>query len=186
LGIVVVEYDPNWPRFFESLKKPIADAVSDIVVSVAHVGSTAVPGLAAKPVIDMDVIVRARDIATAIARIQALGYEHLGDLGIPERDAFRAPSGARPHNLYVCPSGSQALANHLGLRDYLRTRPDAARDYGELKKRLALDFPNDAEAYVRGKTRFIIAILREIGFTERALAEIEALNPPPRAKSGAP
>ena len=91
-----------------------------------------------------------------VARVEALGYQHRGDLGIPGREAFGAPSGSRRHHLYLCPEGSPALANHLVVRDYLREHPSEARAYAELKKRLASQFADDIEGYVEGKTRFLL------------------------------
>ena len=175
-AIVVVDYDSTWPELFETLRTPIWDAVADIALSVEHVGSTSVPGLAAKPVIDMDVIVPEAQVATGIVRLTDLGYEHRGDLGIPGREAFQRPTGAPVHNLYLCPSNSRALANHLAVRDYLRANADAARAYAELKRRLAPECAGDIDAYVRGKTNFLLSVLRAAGVSEHALAEIERVN----------
>lgn len=124
--VVVVDYDPDWPSLFETLRASIWRTVADIVLSIEHVGSTAVPGLAAKPVIDIDVVVPEGAVAVGIDRLQALGYEHRGDLGVPQREAFRSPDGSPRHHLYLCPSTSLALANHLAIRDYFRARPAAA------------------------------------------------------------
>jgi GrpB-like predicted nucleotidyltransferase (UPF0157 family) len=76
--IVVVDYDPEWPRIFEILRAAIWRAVADIAISIEHVGSTAVPGLSAKPVIDIDVVVPEREISTGITRLTTLGYLHQG------------------------------------------------------------------------------------------------------------
>lgn len=174
--IVVADYDEEWPRIFEELSSVVRRAVGDIAVAIEHVGSTAVPGLAAKPVVDMDLVVEETDVATAIERLAGIGYEHRGDLGIPMREAFGAPGGTPEHNLYVCPRQSPALANHIALRDHLRADPDAARAYGELKRRLAEEFPHDIDGYIEGKTGFITAILRQAGFPDDALTEIERRN----------
>lgn len=175
-GVIVVDYDPNWPRLFETLRSSIWRAVADIVLSIEHVGSTAVPGLAAKPVIDIDVVVPEEAVAVGIDRLKTLGYEHRGDLGVPKREAFRCPDGSPRHHLYLCPSTSPALANHLAIRDYLRTHPSEARAYGDLKKRLALEFRHDSVGYVESKTGFLVAILRQIGSSDDRLAEIIRIN----------
>jgi GrpB-like predicted nucleotidyltransferase (UPF0157 family) len=180
---MVVAYDPAWPGLFETLKTSIWGAVADIAISVEHVGSTSVPGLAAKPIIDMDVVVPDAELAEGIRRLAALGYEHRGDLGIVRREAFRPPAGSVPHNLYLCSSNSPALANHLALRNYLRDNPEAARAYGEVKMRLALAHAGDLEAYVEGKTEFITSILRQVGFSQAALSDIEVMNRKRRDKS---
>lgn len=174
--ILVRDYDPRWPEVFEELRSSLFSALADVATSIEHVGSTSVPGLASKPVIDMDVVVPFDRVATGIARITALGYVHRGDLGVPQREAFDPPHGAAPHHLYLCPVGSSALANHLAIRDYLRAHPSAAQAYGSLKKRLAREFAGDIDGYVEAKTGFLVAILRQMGFPEERIAEIERVN----------
>lgn len=174
--IVVVDYDPAWPRVFGELRATLAGALGDIALAIEHVGSTSVPGLAAKPVIDIDVVVQEADVALAIGGLEAIGYTHRGDLGIPQREAFRQPPGSPPHHLYVCPEHSPALANHRALRDYLRMNPEAVLAYGALKKQLALRFGDDMDGYVEGKTAFIVDILAKRGLTADTLADIERMN----------
>lgn len=174
--ITIVEYDPSWPRVFETLSSAISAVVGDVALSIEHVGSTAVPGLAAKPVIDIDVVVLEPDVQTGIARLETLGYEHLGDRGVPQREAFRRPPGSAVHHLYLCPSMSPALANHLAIRDHLRANSSDARAYGDLKKRLAIDFAHDPVGYVEAKTDFLVGILRQRGFDSDLLTEIERAN----------
>jgi GrpB-like predicted nucleotidyltransferase (UPF0157 family) len=174
--IVVVDYDPTWPRLFESLRAPIADALGDLALAIEHIGSTSVAGLAAKPIVDIAVVVRPGDVAAAIARLAPLGYVHKGDLGIPGREAMAHPEGMPRHHLYVCPEGNLGLANPLAVRDHLRSNPSAARAYAELKKRLAVEFADDVEGYVASKTAFILDILRASGFDERDLESIAAIN----------
>jgi GrpB-like predicted nucleotidyltransferase (UPF0157 family) len=148
-----------------------------VALTVEHAGSTSVPGLAAKPIIDMTVIVASeREVPLAIAQLATLGYVHLGNRGIEGREAFRHPQGLPAHHLYVCPQGSLAAQNHLAVRDYLRTHPETARVYGELKKRLAQEFPNDIESYVDGKTNLMLEVLREQGIAAEQLATIEQAN----------
>jgi len=174
--IVVVDYDLGWPRSFESLKSVLWPAVADVAISIQHVGSTSVRGLAAKPVIDIDVIVPEAQVVTGIARLGSLGYEHQGDLGVSQREAFRSPTGFPRHHLYLCPSTSPALANHLAIRDYLRGHPSDARAYGDLKKQLAIDFADDIDGYVAAKTSFLVGILHTVGFPPEALADIDRTN----------
>ena len=174
--VVVLEYDANWPDLFQSLRARIWPVVSDVAISVEHVGSTSVPGLSAKPVIDLDVVVREKLIQAGIARLEGIGYGHRGDLGVAGREAFRSPLGTPPHHLYLCQQGSPALANHVAIRDYLRANPAAARAYGDLKKRLAAQFPDDIDGYIEGKTAFLVGILRTVGFPEDILSDIERMN----------
>ena len=174
-NVVVVEYDPEWPEVFERLRATIWSAVSDVALTIEHVGSTAVPGLAAKPVIDLDVVVPDDAVPVAIARLARIGYRHRGDLGIPGREAFRHDL-AIPHHVYVCPRSSAALGNHLAVRDHLRTDDEAAAAYGALKRRLAEQFPHDMDGYVAGKTHFLVDLLRSLGFQPDALDAIERMN----------
>lgn len=175
--VLVVDYDPSWPELFDSLRQSVWPAIRDVASSVEHVGSTAVPGLAAKPVIDMDVIVASRDrVPDAIVRLKTLGYVHRGNLGIEDREAFGAPESLPPHHLYVCLQGSAALENHLVLRDFLRRTPSAAAEYGRLKKELAARFPSNMDSYIAGKTDYIVAVLRSAGLPESRLQAITEAN----------
>jgi GrpB-like predicted nucleotidyltransferase (UPF0157 family) len=174
--ILVVDYDPSWPIVFAGLRDAIWPVVDDMAISIEHVGSTSVPGLAAKPVIDMDVVVRADQVTSGIARLAGLGYVHVGDRGIPQREAFESPASSAAHHLYLCPEGSPALANHLAIRNYLRTHASDALAYGALKKSLAWAHLDDIDGYTEAKTEFLSVVLREVGFEGEALAEIERMN----------
>jgi GrpB-like predicted nucleotidyltransferase (UPF0157 family) len=175
--IAIVDYDPTWPATFERLRDRAWRAVGDVARSIEHVGSTSVPGLAAKPIIDMDVVVSSPEASRAvIARLSTLGYEHIGDLGIPDREAFRAPPGDPAHHLYVCLAGSRALGNHLRFRDYLRQHPDAVAAYGALKRSLAAELAHDRWRYGEAKTEFIVRILQADGLSSDDLAAIRAEN----------
>ncbi len=146
--IVVVDYDPGWAETFERLRSQIWPVVADIATAAEHVGSTSVPGLAAKPIVDIDLVVpTAADVPAAIARLATLGYVHSGNLGVEGREAFRSPGSMPRHHLYLCPRDSLALANHLAVRNHLREHPEVAREYGDLKKRLAAQYPHDIDAY---------------------------------------
>jgi len=158
--VEIAAYDPDWPRRFRALADRAAAALGDIVLSIEHVGSTAVPGLAAKPVIDLDVVVRPEDVEHAVRRLATLGYGHRGELGVPGRHAFRTPLGEAKHHLYVCVAGSEGLRDHLRFRDHLRTHPDAAREYAALKQRLAERHRHDPDAYQEAKRAFIDALTR--------------------------
>jgi GrpB-like predicted nucleotidyltransferase (UPF0157 family) len=138
------------------------------------VGSTAVAGLAAKPVIDLDIVISCRDeLCKAVMALGRLGYEHQGNLGIEDRDAFRTPPDGLAHNLYVCPRESLALRDHIRLRDHLRTHPPDVAAYSALKKQLAEKFPHDMESYVEGKSAFILSILAQYGLSTDRLDSIQ-------------
>jgi GrpB-like predicted nucleotidyltransferase (UPF0157 family) len=159
--ITVVDYDPRWPALFESLRAEVAGVLGDLAQTIEHVGSTAVPGLAAKPIIDVDVLLRsASELSVCIERLAGIGYKHRGDLGVPEREAFAAPPGRPAHHLYVCPPESREFRRHVALRDYLRTHPSDASAYGELKRSLAVRYRDERSAYNDGKKEFVEALLR--------------------------
>jgi GrpB-like predicted nucleotidyltransferase (UPF0157 family) len=175
--VVVVDYDTNWPAIFDGLRSLIWPAVRDIALSFEHIGSTAVPGLRAKPVIDACVVVASRELVRpAIERIERLGYVHRGTLGVPDREAFRRPDHLPRHHLYLSPRDALSLRNQIGVRDYLRAHADVARQYGDLKTELARRFPDDIDLYIDGKTEFILRILRTIGFTAGELSDIREIN----------
>jgi len=176
-SVVVVDYQEAWPARFEMLRARVWPAVAGLALGIEHVGSTSVPGLAAKPIIDMSVVVPDRSaVAPVIERLATIGYVHRGNLGIEDREAFDHPSELPRHNLYVCPRGTIGIVNQLAVRDYLRLHADAARRYGELKKQLAARFPNDIDSYVFGKTDFVLEVLRQSGLTAEQLADIERVN----------
>lgn len=175
--IVVLEYDPRWPLFFEQIRALLWPAVQDVATAIEHVGSTSVPGLAAKPIIDIDIIIPPhQDLQPMITKLEPLGYTHLGTLGIAGRDAFRQKNDLPKHNLYVCPADSVGVRNHLAVRDYLRTHPEAVQAYSELKFGLASKFTNDINRYVDGKTDFILSILRQSSLSKEDLDVIEQGN----------
>jgi GrpB-like predicted nucleotidyltransferase (UPF0157 family) len=175
--IEVVDYDPRWPKAFEEIAARIRPAVSNVALAIEHVGSTSVPGLAAKPIIDIDIVVDAASVRTATQGLTAIGYSHQGDLGVPGREGFQHGCGA-PHNLYVFVEGSPHLRNHLVLRDRLRADPEAARKYGALKRNLAQRFPGDIDAYVAGKSALILQILGAAGLSAEDLAAIRGILEP--------
>jgi GrpB-like predicted nucleotidyltransferase (UPF0157 family) len=169
--VLVVSYDPAWPATFELLRDRVAPVLGDLAVGIEHVGATAVPGLAAKPIVDIDVVIRPdTDLAEIVQRLATLGYVHLGDLGITGREAFRAAPDLPRHHLYVCAAGGAALQAHLILRDTLRADPALATAYGALKYELAERFRDDRDSYTEGKTPFITSVLLDVRErTRRAL-----------------
>jgi len=152
--IVIVDYDPRWPAEFERLRDRAAAATGELALAIEHVGSTAVPGLAAKPVIDFVVVVAARDVGSAVERLEALGYTPRGNLGVEGREAFSVPQGEARHHLYVCPADSEERAQ-LAFRDGLRADPELAADYEAVKRRLAELYRDDRTAYTEAKTEFV-------------------------------
>ena len=157
----VVPYDPRWPELFVSLRLRVDAALSAVPHETVHVGSTAVPGLAAKPIIDLDVVVPDRSlIAPATTALAAAGWRHTGDQGIPGREAFETVPDLAYHHLYLVVDGSSAYHDHVDLRDYLRTHPSERERYAALKESLAPLLATDREAYVAGKAGLVAEILK--------------------------
>jgi GrpB-like predicted nucleotidyltransferase (UPF0157 family) len=158
-AVVIVDYDPLWPMVFETLAKEVSTALGPGLLRMEHVGSTAVPGLPAKPVIDLDAVVRSGDVSEAIRRLSSIGYAHLGDRGVTGREAFASPESASAHHLYVCPADSPALSEHLRFRDALRADARLAAEYGQIKRDLAARYGSDRGGYCEAKTDFVRAVL---------------------------
>ncbi|WP_037971483.1 GrpB family protein [Streptomyces sp. NRRL WC-3742] len=172
--IVVSDYDPRWPEQFEHLRQRLAPHVADLAVSIEHVGSTAVPGCAAKPIIDLDIVVSEEAVMPElISRLVGQGYQREGDLGIRGREAFQAPPVAPEHHLYGVVAGSKPHLDHVLLRDYLRQQPDEVQRYSVLKVALAQQFPADSEgrtAYSAAKSTLVEELIAK-GYAARAAGE---------------
>jgi GrpB-like predicted nucleotidyltransferase (UPF0157 family) len=159
-ALLIQDYDDSWPELFSKLAVRVKAALGSLVVAVEHVGSTSVPGLAAKPVIDLDIILRSRaDLREAIRLLARIGYDHEGDLGIAGRDAFRSPPGEPRHHVYVLAAGANELRRHLAFRDALRADHDLRDRYAELKRSLAKRYCNDRQSYTEAKSAFITSIV---------------------------
>jgi len=157
----IVPYDATWPERFLVERAALASAIADWAAGgIHHVGSTAVPGLEAKPVID--ILVGVEDLETSrhcFDKLAALGYLY-APYRTDEMHWFCKPDPAhRTHHLHLVPTGSQRFRDELAFRDYLRRRADVAREYGALKRRLAEEFEHDREAYTAAKVDFIRAAL---------------------------
>lgn len=155
--VVVTDYNPEWPKAFEREADVLRSVFGDLLVAVHHIGSTAVPGLKAKPVIDiMPIVTRIASVDAFTEPMQKLGYEALGEYGIPGRRYFRKGGDLRTHNVHVFErTNALEIERHLAVRDYLRQHPDAAARYGELKAELAKPGNSDIEAYMDGKHDFV-------------------------------
>jgi GrpB-like predicted nucleotidyltransferase (UPF0157 family) len=166
----IVPYDPAWPGFFAAERERLRGVLGlDQVLGIEHFGSTAVPGLAAKPIIDILIAVRSLAVAkaTMIEPIKALGYVYWADNPKPDRMFFvkgMPPYGKRrTHHVHVTEPDGEMWRRRLVFRDYLRAHPDVARRYEVLKRELADRYGLDREGYSDAKTDFVEAIYREIG-----------------------
>jgi GrpB-like predicted nucleotidyltransferase (UPF0157 family) len=166
--VVIVEYNPRWAEMFAEEKARIREALDGLKVAVEHVGSTSVPGLAAKPIIDILAVVP--DSGTAektIAPLTVLGYEYRGELGIPGRLYFAKGSRPHTHHLHMYPRDHPETERLLLFRDYLLANPNAAHEYAELKRALADKFRNDRDAYTGAKSDFIKYIEANARYSSR-------------------
>jgi len=164
--VEVVSYDPAWQDCFEELRADLLKILSGLDVRVEHVGSTSVPGLAAKPILDIDVVLQSSaDFEQIKAALEEGGYYHVGDLGITGREAFKydnKPHHMR-HHLYVLQEGSEELKRHLVFRDWLRSDPEDRELYASVKIAAAERFPDNIGAYIDAKSDVIFEIYRRCG-----------------------
>jgi len=160
--VVVAPYDPRWPGLFEEASADLVGASGPSLLAVHHVGSTSVPGLPAKPILDLLVSVADFDGAVQmVPTLGALGYEFCPEEEIPDRHYFRRPPGGdlRTHHLSLAEPTSWHHRAALAFRDALRGDSGLASAYAELKKNLAIRFPRDRPAYIEGKSQFIQDVL---------------------------
>lgn len=165
--VVIVEYDPRWSLMFEEEAAQIAEVLSkDMIVGIEHIGSTAVPGLVAKPIIDLLVSVRSLAEAkqVAVSPLEELGYAYWFDNPDPQRMFFvkgLPPNSPRTHHIHIIESDS-ILRERLLFRDYLREHPAEASRYAQLKRHLAQQFSTDREAYTSGKSEFVQSVMQKV------------------------
>ena len=155
-------------------------AVSDFVISVEHVGSTSVPGLYAKPIIDIDIVIRNENFEAVKEQLAEIGYFHIGDLGVEGREVFKYKerlidgndiplyqyhdkSHLMEHHLYVCDEGADELKRHITLRDFLRSNDEYCQKYNEIKIEMAKKYPHDIDSYILGKQPVILEIYEKCG-----------------------
>jgi GrpB-like predicted nucleotidyltransferase (UPF0157 family) len=155
--VVVLPYHEKWKQDFIDIKTELSQALGELAISIEHVGSTSVKGLAAKPIIDIDVVVTKERINDAILALKNIGYIHEGNLGIPGREAFtyEGKDHLQQHHLYVCPEDSLELKRHLAFRDYLRLHSEAVNEYSKVKVEAAKLYPEDIDKYIDYKAAVI-------------------------------
>jgi GrpB-like predicted nucleotidyltransferase (UPF0157 family) len=156
----LVEYDHRWPALFAAERQRIEAACVGLALRLEHVGGTSIPGMCAKPVLD---IAAGRppgaSPALYVVAFERAGYEHRGEQGLPGREFFRRGQ-PRAYHLHLVEEGGDHWRGYLAFRDYLREHPAAAERVAEAKRALAARFPRDREAYTEGKTPFVQEILR--------------------------
>ncbi|QMV84845.1 GrpB family protein [Corynebacterium hindlerae] len=177
MSVHVVPYSDEWPTHFAEVASELHRALETVpVVAIEHVGSTAVPGLAAKPVLDIDIIVERQHVDAAISALATAGYVHRGDLGVTDREAFTAPDNDPARHVYLCVEDTLHLRNHLAFRDVLRQRSDLREKYSAVKMHLARDPEMDIDTYIAGKAGVLQEILAYSDLTDEEKALIYKLN----------
>ncbi|GAB6560231.1 GrpB family protein [Bacillus mobilis] len=170
--ITIEEYNIKWENEFNKLQSIINNAMEELVLSVEHVGSTAVKGLVSKPILDIDIVIEEYGIfLEVVKRLETIGYYHQADWSFKGRETFGRKDAFVPwseentawmeHHLYVCDKNSEELRRHIAFRNYLREHEDVAIEYGRLKEKLARESKNRT-SYSEGKTAFITNILEKI------------------------
>ncbi|KAB7729038.1 GrpB family protein [Rudanella paleaurantiibacter] len=184
---LVQPYQSAWKLEFDRLKNVLERALEGFAVDIQHVGSTAVPGLVAKPILDVDIIIHDKPLLEPIDQtLQQLGYRSRGEQGIPGRFAFRQSGVTTPHtadgrawmehHLYVCFADSLALKNHILFRDALLQDPKLTEAYAQLKLNLVSQPGMTRERYTTLKTEFILSVLNTAGLGQHELAAIQEAN----------
>ncbi len=155
--IELVPHNPNWKHVFEAEKEALSSILKDTLIDVHHIGSTAIPGIHAKPIIDILPVVRdVHDVDRVSDAFEALGYEVKGEFGISGRRFFtKRTNGKRTFNVHIFEKDHPAVDRHLHFRDYMLAHPEDAQAYSDIKKKLVTNCPNDLEKYCWGKNDFV-------------------------------
>ena len=156
MKIAVIPYCSDWPAKYEQEKSLLLRAIGSVAVAVSHIGSTAVGGLAAKPIIDIMLEVTSlAELDACEEKIEALGYQAMGEFGIEGRRYYRKGGDTRTHQIHAFQTADENLVRHLAFRDYLRNHPDVRDEYGDLKTKVASLCDHDIDRYCDGKKDFI-------------------------------
>ncbi len=169
--VEVLPYDRNWPSVFRKEAQKLWGLLGENVAAIHHIGSTSIPGMAAKPIIDILLVVRDHDLLDACNEtMSALGYQPMGENGLPGRRYFRKLRGdLHLFHIHAFEEGHADIARHINFRDYFRAHPGDARAYQDLKLSLAAQFPFGPEDYSSGKTDFIQAVDRRASLWRTAV-----------------
>ncbi len=152
----VVSYNPNWKDMYKEESEKIKNVLSNIIIDIHHIGSTAIPGIKAKPVID--ILVEAKDIEGVDQynhKMKEFGYEAMGEYGIPKRRFFRRGGNKRTHHVHIFQVGNEEIERHINFKEYLISHPDKGQEYSKLKEKLVNKYTYDVENYTNGKSDFI-------------------------------
>lgn len=161
--ILIEPYNPKWQTNFQEIKTFLEKVILNCCLAIEHVGSTAVVGLAAKPIIDIDIVIDS-DFELIKSKLERLGYYHNGDQGIKGREVFKyTKTSLATHHLYVCQKESVELQKHIAFRNHLRQNPATKEAYARVKQQAAKMHPHDIDGYLDVKGKFIEKIYRKLG-----------------------
>ena len=155
--IEVVEYDKNWPKLFKEEADLIREIFKDEIIEIFHIGSTSVPGLKAKPIIDiMPIVKKIEEVDKKNEDIKKIGYEPKGEYGIIGRRFFMKGGDDRSHHVHIFQyDNEKAIERHIAVRDYLKTHKKEAEEYTEIKLKAAEKYPQDINGYCEYKDKFV-------------------------------
>ncbi|MGB2782423.1 MAG: GrpB family protein [Atribacterota bacterium] len=166
--VEVVSYNSNWKGMYKEESEKIKNILSDIIIDIHHIGSTAIPEIKAKPVID--ILVEVKDIETVDRynnKIEEFGYEVMGEYGIPKRRFFKKGGNKRTHHIHIFQTGNEEIERHINFKEYLIAHPDKGREYSKLKEELINKYSYDIESYTQGKNDFIKEIDKKAKLWEK-------------------
>ncbi|MFI3547385.1 GrpB family protein [Mammaliicoccus sciuri] len=155
--VEVKDNQPNWQENFNNEAKKLKTIFNDEIIHIHHIGSTSIQGLKAKPIIDIMVVVKnIEKVDEFNEKLNDLGYENLGENGIPKRRFFIKGKIKRTHHLHVFDYKNKTeIERHLAFKEYLKSHKEIAKEYGELKNELAKNYPEDIKSYVNGKDKYV-------------------------------
>ncbi|AGT31058.1 hypothetical protein M493_03760 [Geobacillus genomosp. 3] len=168
--VEVMPYQLRWAALFEQEAERLRQIFDKEIIAIHHIGSTSVPGLKAKPIIDiMAVVTDISRVDECNGAMAAIGYEPKGENGIPGRRYFQKGGDRRTHHVHMYEAGNPHIERHLAFRDYLRAHPKEAERYGNLKEKLAFQFPYDIDSYIKGKELLVLELERKAKAWRRSL-----------------
>lgn len=154
--VEVLPHQVEWSNMFRDESRKITNVFEKDILNVFHIGSTAIPNIKAKPVIDIMVeVINIENVDNFNNDMKQLGYEALGENGIPNRRFFKKGGDNRTHHVHIFEQGNEEISRHLRFRDYMIAHPEEAMKYSQLKEYLAEKFPNNIEKYIEGKNNYI-------------------------------
>ncbi|MET4654739.1 GrpB-like predicted nucleotidyltransferase (UPF0157 family) [Exiguobacterium sp. PvP048] len=154
--VIVTPYQSSWPEAFQQEKEQLETIFGGRLLAVHHIGSTSVPGLSAKPILDILPVVDSLDGIEAFdTAMEQIGYETKGEFGMSGRRYYRKGGDNRTHHIHLYADGNPEIMRHVVFRDYLRQHPEEVEAYSTIKERQAHQYPEDISAYIAGKDSFV-------------------------------